>query len=96
MNRPPSLAFAARVQGILIVLLSLCFVLVAQQVNHDVYRFGLVALMVLTITQIGIGNTDPAAGWLHTLRNLVITFLIVGGIVVVAGFLGPTLIGFGR
>ncbi len=94
MTRRP--AFAARAQSILIVLLGLCFVLVAQQLSHDVYRYGLIALMLLTVTQIGIGNTDPAAGFLHTLRNLVVTYLIVGGIVVLAVLLGPTLIGFGR
>jgi hypothetical protein len=96
MRRPPSPAFAGRAQGILILLLGLCFVLIAQQLNHDVYRYGLIALMVLTIVQIGLGNTDPAAGPLHTLRNLVITFLIVGGIVFLSVQLGPTLIGFGR
>ena len=96
MTRPSSPAFAARAQGILIVLLALCFVLIAQQLNHDVYRYGLIALMVLTVTQIGIGNTDPTAGPLHALRNLVITYLIVGGIVFISVQLGPTLIGFGR
>lgn len=96
MTRPTSPAFAARVQGILIVLLAVCFVLVAQQLNHGLYRYGLVSLMLLTVVQIGIGNTDPSAGFGHTLRNLVITFLIVGAIVVVSGLLGPTLIGFGR
>ena len=96
MSRASSPAFAARAQGILIVLLSLCFVLIAQQLNHAVYRFGLIALVFLTVAQIGIGNTDPAAGPLHTLRNLVITFVIVGGIVLVSVQLGPTLIGFGR
>lgn len=96
MTRPPPPAFAARAQGALILLLALCFVLVAQQVNHDVYRYGLIALMLFTVTQIGIGNTDPAAGLLHTLRNLVTTYLIVGGIVFLSIQLAPTLIGFGR
>ncbi len=96
MTRTGSIAFAARAQGILIVLLALCFVLIAQQFNHDLFRFGVIALMILTIVQMAIGNTDPTAGFWHTLRNVAITFAIVGAIVVVAGLLGPSLIGFGR
>jgi hypothetical protein len=95
MTRRP-FAFAARVQGILIVALALCFLLIAQQANHDVYRYGLVALMALTIAQIAVGNTDPRAGVLHTLRNVIITVAIVGGIVALSVYLAPTLIGFGR
>lgn len=88
--------FAARLQVVLIALLALCFVLVGQQLNHDVFRFGLIALIALTFTQMGVSNTDRAAGPLHTLRNLGVTYLIIGSIVFLSVQLAPTLIGFGR
>lgn len=88
--------FASRAQTVLIVLLVLCFALVGQQFAQTVYSYGLIALMALTIVQIGLGNTDPTSGPLKTLRNLVVTFAIVGIVVVGSLLLAPTLIGFGR
>lgn len=88
--------FASTAQVVLILLLVACFVLVGQQFNMALYSYGLIALMALTIVQIGLGNTDPTSGPLKTLRNLVVTFVIVGTVIVGALLLAPTLIGFGR
>ncbi len=88
--------FASRVQTLLIVLLLVCFMLVGQRFSLTIYTYGLMAMMGLTIVQIALGNTDPRAGPGKTLRNLVITFLIVGGVIIASLYLAPTLIGFGR
>ena len=88
--------FASTAQVVLIALLVLCFALVGQQFNMSLYSYGLIALMALTIVQIGLGNTDPTSGPLKTLRNLLVTFAIVGTVVVGSLLLAPTLIGFGR
>jgi hypothetical protein len=89
-------AFAAVVQGILVVLMGLSFIMIAQQANRSIYQVGLLLMMVSTITQIAFGNIPPTAGFRRSMLMLVIILAIVVVIVVLGIYLVPALLQLGR
>jgi prepilin signal peptidase PulO-like enzyme (type II secretory pathway) len=80
----------------LIVLLLICFVMIAQQTDRDFYRVGLTALIFLTLLQIGFGNISPEANLRQSVIGVVITAVILGVIIWLSIALVPSLIQLGR
>jgi uncharacterized membrane protein YccC len=87
---------AGRIQLILILLLPVSLVLIAQQANRDLYRVGVLSLIVLTLFQIAFGNIPARYDWKRTLLSVIIAAAIIGGIVFLSINLVPTLIRIGR
>lgn len=90
------LPFAARMQGLLIVVMLVGFVMIAQQASKTLYQIGLPVLVVAAFLQIAFGNIPPAAGARRSLTLLGLTWLIVAVVFGLGIVLAPTLIGLGR
>jgi hypothetical protein len=95
-NRKQPRPLAGRIQFLLMLLLPISLVLIAQQVNRDLYRVGVLSLIVLTLFQIAFGNIPARYDWKRTLLSVVIAAAIIGGIVLLSINLVPTLIRIGR
>ncbi|CAA9553834.1 MAG: hypothetical protein AVDCRST_MAG70-1136 [uncultured Thermomicrobiales bacterium] len=91
-----ALPFAARVQGILIVLLLVGFVLIGQGFSKTLYQIGLPLLVATAFLQIAFGNIPPRANAASALKLLALTFAIIAVLFVVSIRLAPTLIELGR
>ncbi len=91
-----SLPFAARVQGILVVLLLIGFVLIGQGFSKTLYQIGLPLLVATAFLQIAFGNIPPRANAASALKLLALTFAIIAVLFVVSIRLAPTLIELGR
>jgi hypothetical protein len=89
-------SIAGRIQLILILLLPISFILIAQQFNRDLYRIGVLSLIVLTLFQIAFGNIPARYNWKQTLLSVIAAALIIGAIVFLSINLVPTLIRIGR
>jgi hypothetical protein len=94
VRRP--LPFAARVQAILIVVMSAAFVLILQQENKTLYQIGLPVLVVAAFLQIAFGNIPPATGFWKSMGLLLVTWGITAVLVVLAVRVTPDLIQLGR
>jgi len=90
------LPFAARTQGVLIVVMLVSLVLIAQQFSKTLYQIGLPVLMVAAFMQIAFGNIPPTAGRQKSLMLLGMTWLIVAAVFGLGILLAPTLISLGR
>ncbi|MER3438139.1 MAG: hypothetical protein C4346_11430 [Chloroflexota bacterium] len=90
------LPFAARVQGILIVVMVAALALIAQQASKPLYQVGLPVLVIAAFLQIAFGNIPPSAGFWRSLKLLVLTWLIVAGVFALGIQLAPTLIAASR
>ncbi len=90
------LPFAARVQGILVVLLLVGFVLIGQGFSKTLYQIGLPLLVVTAFLQIAFGNIPPRSNFRSSLGLLALTWVIVALLFVVSIALAPVLIGLGR
>jgi hypothetical protein len=90
------LPFAARFQGILIVVLCLGLVLIAQQRSKDLYRIGLPLLVLAAFLQIAFGNIPPRSGFVRSLLLLLLTWAIVGAVFALSIYLAPELIDLSR
>ena len=90
------LPFAARTQGLLIVVMLVGFVLILQQFSKTLYQIGLPLLVVAAFLQIAFGNIPPTAGARKSLTLLGLTWLIVAAVFGLAIFLAPSLIALGR
>ena len=86
------LPFAARFQGLLILVLFASLVFIAQQRTKDLYRIGLPLLMVAAFLQIAFGNIPPSANFRKSVILLAMTWLIMGGLFVLSVKLAPSLI----
>jgi hypothetical protein len=87
---------AGRIQLILILLLPISFILIAQQFSRDLYRIGVLSLIVLTLFQIAFGNIPARYNWKQTLLSVIAAALIIGALVFLSINLVPTLIRIGR
>lgn len=87
-----SLPFAARFQGLLIIVMFLSLALIAQQWNKLLYQVGLPLLMLAAFLQIAFGNIPPNTGFKKSMVMLAITWLITGALFYVSVKLAPTLI----
>jgi hypothetical protein len=90
------LPFAARVQGILILVMVVGFVLIAQQTNKQLYKIGLPLLVVAAFLQIAFGNIPPSAGFVRSIKLLVLTWIIVAAVFALGIWLAPDLIDASR
>jgi len=88
--------FAALLQTILIGLLLLSLVLIAQQWSKDLYKIGLVMLIVTALVQIPFGNVPPDSKFGPSMKFLVIGVAILAGVFAISIALVPTLLTLGR
>jgi hypothetical protein len=86
------LPFAARFQGLLIVVMVVGFVLIAQQRSKDLYQVGLPLLVVAAFLQIAFGNIPPSAGLVKSMKLLILTWVIVAVVFGLGIWLAPDLI----
>jgi membrane-bound ClpP family serine protease len=89
-------SFASNVQLILILLLTGCFILITQRYEKDVYGYGVIALIILTLLQIAFGNIPPGSNWKVSLLGVVIAAGIIGTIVAISIWIAPFLLQLGR
>ena len=91
-----TMPFAARFQGILIVVMMAGMVLIGQQANKSLYQIGLPILVVAAFLQIAFGNVPPRSDFRSSLERLALTWVIVALLIVASIALAPVLIGLGR
>jgi uncharacterized membrane protein (DUF441 family) len=85
------LPFASKLQIGLLIGMILGFVLIAQNVSFDVYRYGLIILTISALLQIVVGNIPPETRLLGTLSRLAIGLAIVTSVFVAGAMLVPFL-----
>jgi hypothetical protein len=86
------LPFAARFQGLLILVMVVGFVLIAQQRDKALYQIGLPLLVVAAFLQIAFGNIPPSAGFVKSIKLLILTWVIVAAVFALGIWLAPDLI----
>ncbi len=84
--------FAARFQGILIVVMFASLALIAQQWTKQLYQVGLPLLMLAAFLQIAFGNISPNANFKTSMKLLAITWIITAALFYASVKLAPTLI----
>ena len=88
--------FAAIVQGLLVILLALSFVMITQQIYETLYRLGFLLLIASTFVQIVFGNLPPEADFKQSLKLTVVVFCIIAIVFGLGIFLAPHLVNLGR
>jgi hypothetical protein len=88
--------FASMIQFTLIILMLVCFVMIAQTFDRDFYRVGVTGLIFFTLLQIGYGNISPDANFGKALFGTVVTAVILGFIIWLSITLVPWLIALGQ
>ena len=91
-NPRRGLPFAARFQGLLILVMVVGFVLIAQQRDKGLYQIGLPLLVVAAFLQIAFGNIPPSAGFVKSAKLLILTWVIVAAVFALGIWLAPDLI----
>ncbi|MDR1389807.1 MAG: hypothetical protein LBJ31_07500 [Treponema sp.] len=88
--------FSARVQSIIIVLMLICFVLIAQQFSARLYSIGLSAIIIITLCNMAFSNMRSDLNF----KNAMLAFARIMGIValifIIGILLAPRLIRMGR
>ena len=84
--------FAARFQGLLIIVMFVSLALIAQQWTKTLYQIGLPLLMLAAFLQIAFGNIPPNANFKTSMKLLAITWIITAALFVISVKLAPTLI----
>lgn len=90
------MTFASTMQISLIILLSVSFLFMTQQVERDVYNVGVFSLIIFTLIQIAFGNISPQANLRQSFVGVVITAVILAAVVAFSIWLAPYLIQLGR
>lgn len=90
-----AMPFASIIQFSLIILMLVCFVLIAQQYDRDFYRVGVTGLIFFTLLQIGYGNIPQDANLRKALLGTAVTIVILAFIVWLSISLVPWLIDLG-
>ena len=85
------LPFASQLQIILLVGMLLGFVLIGQSLSLDVYRWGLIILMLSAFLQIVVGNIPPETQLIGTILRLVLGLSIVVAVFLIGIWLVPYL-----
>ena len=88
--------FAAIVQGLLVILLAVSFVMITQQYYETLYRLGFLLLIASTFVQIVFGNLPPEADFKQSLKLTVVVFCIIAIVFGLGIFLAPHLVNLGR
>jgi len=84
--------FAARFQGLLIIVMFVSLALIAQQWAKQLYQIGLPLLMLAAFLQIAFGNIPPNSNFKTSMKLLAITWIITGALFYASVKLAPTLI----
>lgn len=85
------LPFASQLQIILLVGMLLGFVLIGQSLSLDVYRWGLIILMLSAFLQIVVGNIPPETQLIGTILRLMLGLSIVVSVFLIGIWLVPYL-----
>lgn len=88
--------FAAIVQGILVILLVISFVMITQQFYESIYRMGFLLLIASTFVQIAFGNLPPEANFKQSIKLTAVVFAIIAIVFGLGIFLAPHLVNLGR
>jgi hypothetical protein len=88
--------FAAIVQGILVILLVISFVMITQQFYESIYRMGFLLLIASTFVQIAFGNLPPEANFKQSVKLTAVVFAIIAIVFGLGIFLAPHLVNLGR
>jgi len=89
-------SFASVMQALLIGLLTLSFALITQRSSNDVYRWGILLLIVSTLFQMAFGNIPSKTGFIRSVLYLGVAAILIGGIVWLSIALVPTLLDLGQ
>ncbi len=84
--------FAARFQGLLIIVMFVSLALIAQPWTKQLYQIGLPLLMLAAFLQIAFGNIPPNANFMTSMKLLAITWIITAVLFYASVKLAPTLI----
>jgi hypothetical protein len=85
------LPFASQLQILLLVGMLLGFVLIGQNFSLEVYKWGLIILMLSAFLQIVVGNIPPETRLVGTLCRLVFGLTIVVAVFLIGIWLVPFL-----
>lgn len=88
--------FAYTVQIVLVVVMTISFLMIAQQFNRDVYYYGVLLLIGSTLLQIAFGNIPSHFNFAKSLISVLVAAVIIGGLIILSINLVPTLISLGR
>lgn len=89
-------SFASVAQLLLIIALTISFIMITQRRSEEVYSYGVMALIVLTLFQIAFGNIPPNANWKTSIIGVVIAAAIIGAVIRMSIWLTPYLLQLGR
>lgn len=95
-QKPEPAPFASRVQLALVFLMGISFVMIAQQFNRDLYRWGVLSLIVFTLLQIAFGNIPEHYNFRRSMLSLLLAAVIIGAIVFISIAIVPSLLKLGR
>jgi len=96
LEQPFKTPFAARLQGLLIIVMLFGMVLVAQRFSKQVYQIGLPILVAAAFAQIAFGNIPPTANFKKSIGLLLLTWGIIAALVFLSVQIAPYLINLGR
>jgi hypothetical protein len=85
------LPFASQLQILLLVGMLLGFVLIGQNLSLEVYKWGLIILMLSAFLQIVVGNIPPETRLVGTLCRLMFGLTIVMAVFLIGIWLVPYL-----
>jgi hypothetical protein len=85
------LPFASQLQIVLLIGMLVGFVLIGQSVSLEVYKWGLITLMLSAFLQIVVGNIPPETRLFGTVLRLFLGLLIVVAVFLIGIWLVPYL-----
>ena len=88
--------FAAKLEIVLLTGILIGFCLIAQNVSADLYKCGLILLMVSAVLQTVAGNIPPDCRFVGTLLRLLLGLAIVAGVFAAGIWLVPILANLGN
>jgi hypothetical protein len=91
-----NVAFSARVQSVIIVIMLVCFVLIAQTFSKALYSIGLTAIIIVTLCNMAFSNMSSTLNFGRTMLAFLRIMAIVVVIFALGIWLAPSLINMGR
>ena len=88
--------FAARIQGINIIILLCSFVLIAQPWVKELYVVGIVVIMISSLLQNAFGNIKPDLDFKESMKGIAKIMLIILILFAVSILIAPYLVKMGR
>ena len=90
------LTFIEWARRAVIVALLLAIVMIAQKVNIDIYRYGLLLLVGATLLQIAVGNVPDGSSAVRAILVILLILGIIAALFTLSIFLVPVLSELGR